>query len=83
MSIQTKDIPEFEHVIQQINNNENMHAIDLTSNEMAKSHLRHLVGGRAAHVPNERLFRLEFPERSGALKEFLWALSYVSIYSIF
>ena len=44
---------------------------DLTDNEMAKLHVRHLVGGRAADVRNERLYRFEFPERPGALMEFL------------
>jgi len=43
---------------------------DLTDNEVAKLHVRHLVGGRAA-VPNEVLYRFEFPERPGALLRFL------------
>jgi len=43
---------------------------DLTDNELAKLHIRHLVGGRAA-VPDEVLFRFEFPERPGALLRFL------------
>lgn len=47
-----------------------MRAIDISSNEMAKSHGRYLVGGRQ-QVPNERLFRFEFPERPGALRKFL------------
>jgi len=46
-------------------------ALDLTQDEMAKLHLRHLVGGRAAHVQNELLYRFEFPERPGALMKFL------------
>jgi threonine dehydratase len=46
-------------------------AADLTDNEMAKLHVRHLVGGRAGGLPNERLFRFEFPERPGALMRFL------------
>lgn len=45
--------------------------LDLTDNEMAKLHLRHLVGGRARHVRDEALFRFEFPERPGALLNFL------------
>lgn len=49
-------------------------AIDLTDNEMAKLHVRHMVGGRSAHVKNERLFRFEFPERPGALLDFLNAV---------
>jgi threonine dehydratase len=43
---------------------------DLSSNDMARLHIRHMVGGRAA-VANERLYRFEFPERSGALLNFL------------
>jgi threonine dehydratase len=44
---------------------------DLTDNEMAKLHVRHMVGGRAPDVRNERLCRFEFPERPGALMQFL------------
>jgi threonine dehydratase len=44
---------------------------DLTDNEMAKLHVRHMVGGHAPEVRNERLCRFEFPERPGALTEFL------------
>jgi threonine dehydratase len=44
---------------------------DLSCNEMAKLHVRHLVGGRTLEVRNERLYRFEFPERPGALLEFL------------
>ena len=43
---------------------------DMTDNELAKLHIRHLVGGRAA-VPDELLYRFEFPERPGALLRFL------------
>ncbi|MCH8532823.1 MAG: threonine ammonia-lyase, biosynthetic [Saccharospirillum sp.] len=45
--------------------------LDLTDNEVAKSHVRHLVGGHAPGIPNERLYRFEFPERPGALAKFL------------
>ncbi|TXT25908.1 MAG: threonine dehydratase [Gallionellaceae bacterium] len=44
---------------------------DFTDNEMAKLHVRHLVGGRAPEVRDEILFRFEFPERPGALMNFL------------
>jgi len=47
---------------------------DLSDNEMAKLHVRHMVGGRSPHVDNERLFRFEFPERPGALLDFLDAI---------
>lgn len=44
--------------------------LDLTENEMAKMHIRHMVGGRAS-LADEVLFRFEFPERPGALLDFL------------
>jgi threonine dehydratase len=47
---------------------------DLSDNEMAKLHVRHMVGGRSVGVANERLFRFEFPERPGALLGFLDAI---------
>ncbi len=49
--------------------------VDLTDNEMAKLHVRHLVGGRAPQAKNEILFRFEFPERPGALLNFLNSMS--------
>lgn len=99
MSIQTKSDEDYAEVINSINSHDGMTALDLSDNELAKDHLRHLVGGRpenvslfllcqqngeciadlsnAMQVPDERLFRLEFPERPGALKDFLDALGYV------
>jgi threonine dehydratase len=47
---------------------------DLSDNEMAKLHVRHMVGGRSPGIANERLFRFEFPERPGALLDFLNAI---------
>ncbi|WP_299726378.1 threonine ammonia-lyase, biosynthetic [uncultured Endozoicomonas sp.] len=44
---------------------------DLTDNEMAKLHVRHMVGGHSKVVENEQLYRFEFPERPGALMNFL------------
>ncbi|MFQ5634568.1 MAG: threonine ammonia-lyase, biosynthetic [Gammaproteobacteria bacterium] len=48
--------------------------IDITDNELAKLHIRHMVGGPAASIDNERLYRFEFPERRGALLAFLKAI---------
>ncbi len=45
--------------------------IDLTDNELAKTHLRYMIGGRSPEVAQERLFRFWFPERPGALARFL------------
>lgn len=46
-------------------------ALDLTDNEVAKLHLRHLVGGHAPQAEHEVVFRFEFPEKPGALMKFL------------
>ena len=48
--------------------------VDLSANDVAKVHLRHLVGGAAA-VTHERLLKVEFPEKAGALGRFLDVLS--------
>jgi threonine dehydratase len=45
--------------------------LDLTHDEVAKAHLRHMVGGRCAHAAYERVFHFDFPERAGALAQFL------------
>jgi threonine dehydratase len=46
-------------------------ALDLTRDELATLHVRYMVGGRSSDVRDERLYRFEFPERPGALMEFL------------
>jgi threonine dehydratase len=45
--------------------------IDMTENEMAKLHIRYMVGGHAPAVVEECVYRIEFPERPGALMDFL------------
>lgn len=45
--------------------------VDMTDNEMAKLHIRYMVGGHAWNVEDEILYRFEFPERPGALLDFL------------
>ena len=47
---------------------------DMTDNEMAKLHIRHMVGGRVAEIDDEIVYRFEFPERPGALLSFLGKL---------
>lgn len=49
--------------------------LDLSNDELAKQHLRHMIGGCSASSENERLFRFEFPERPGALLRFLSAMN--------
>jgi len=58
----------------------NLHAAglaahDFSDNELAKLHVRHMVGGRAPTVADELLYRFEFPERPGALMKFLDSMS--------
>lgn len=64
---------EIKQVMQQIHSL-GFEAVDISDNEMAKSHGRYLVGG-ASKVPNERVISFEFPERPGALTRFLGGLT--------
>jgi len=58
-------------VIARTFNEHGFDALDLTHDELAKEHLRHLVGGRTGLAHDERLLRFVFPERPGALLKFL------------
>jgi threonine dehydratase len=49
--------------------------LDLSDNEMAKEHVRHMVGGRSGLAKGEVLYRFEFPERQGALMKFLKSMN--------
>jgi threonine dehydratase len=49
--------------------------LDLSDNEIAKEHMRHMVGGHSALARDELLYRFEFPERPGALMKFLSAMN--------
>lgn len=49
--------------------------VDMTDNETAKLHIRYMVGGHAPQAISEKLFRFEFPERPGALLDFLKGLT--------
>ena len=53
---------------------ENYKVTDLTENELAKLHVRHMVGGQSSTPLQERIFRFEFPEYPGALDKFLETL---------
>jgi len=66
--------PEKHRVIQRLSDSGH-EVLDLSDNELAKLHVRHLVGGVAAGLEFELLYRFEFPERPGALLEFLTKLA--------
>jgi threonine dehydratase len=53
-----------------------LQALDFTHNELAKLHVRYLVGGHAPQAEHEILYRFEFPERPGALMQFLNSMSH-------
>lgn len=74
VGLQVQDQAETDALLTQMRSNE-IEALDLSSNAVAKQHIRHLVGGRAPDIKDEILYRFEFPERPGALLEFLNALS--------
>jgi threonine dehydratase len=60
--------------IAQILHDHGFGCVDLTHDELAKQHVRHMIGGRSSLAQDELLYRFEFPERPGALAKFLNAL---------
>ena len=75
VGIQVKDQAEAADLIKKLRGSK-LPTLDLSDNEMAKLHLRHLVGGHAPEAKDEILFRFEFPERPGALMNFLNSMSH-------
>jgi len=70
VGLQMADSKEAKKVISRLKKN-GYGVLDMTDNEMAKLHIRHLVGGHASGADNEIMYRFEFPERPGALMNFL------------
>ncbi|MBA2483718.1 MAG: threonine ammonia-lyase, biosynthetic, partial [Nitrosomonas sp.] len=70
VGVSVRNREEASKLIQDLKNN-GLPTEDLSNNEMAKLHVRHLVGGHAYEVKNEILYRFEFPDRPGALMRFL------------
>ncbi len=60
-----------------------LETLDFSDNELAKLHVRHLVGGHAPGVAHEILYRFEFPERPGALVKFLNSMRHAWNISLF
>ncbi len=75
VGVQVQHRAESDELIAMLQKN-GLQAVDLSDNEMAKLHVRYLVGGRAPQVKNEILYRFEFPERPGALMQFLNRMSH-------
>jgi len=57
--------------------------LDMTDNELAKEHIRYMVGGRPPQLMDEVLYRFEFPERPGALLKFLTSIKHSWNISLF
>jgi threonine dehydratase len=74
VGVQVADRAESIRLVRQLEKN-GYPALDLTDDEMAKVHIRHLVGGHAPQVRHELVYRFEFPERPGALMHFLNKMS--------
>jgi len=73
VGVQVRDRGETEALVKSLRRH-GLDALDFTDNELAKLHVRHLVGGHG-RVHDEILYRFEFPERPGALMKFLNAMS--------
>jgi threonine dehydratase len=82
VGIQVRDQMETVELVEKLRHNK-LATLDLSNNEMAKLHLRHLVGGHAPDARDEILFRFEFPERPGALMNFLNSMSHSWNISLF
>src|SRR5690606_4204967 len=57
--------------------------IDMSGDEIAKDHIRHMIGGKSSDVKNEKIYEVIFPERPNALSDFLENLSGTSNISLF
>ncbi len=75
VGLQIQGAGEIQKLVAQLKKHK-LDAVDLSDNEMAKLHVRHLVGGHAPLASNELLYRFEFPERPGALMNFLNSMSH-------
>ena len=73
VGVQVRDRGETDDLVETLKRH-GLDALDFTDNELAKLHVRHLVGGHAPAVQDEILYRFEFPERPGALMRFLEAM---------
>src|SRR4030095_11333381 len=74
VGIEVRNRQETDHLLDELKRRK-IDASDLSDNEMAKLHVRHLVGGHAPNATDEILYRFEFPERPGALMRFLDSMS--------
>jgi threonine dehydratase len=82
VGIQVRDQSETADLVSKLQQSK-LPTLDLSENEMAKLHVRHLVGGHAPTAKDEIMFRFEFPERPGALMNFLNSMNHSWNISLF
>ncbi len=82
VGVQVKDQSEISKLVTTLKKNK-LPTQNFTDNEMAKLHVRHLVGGHAPSLKDEIMFRFEFPERPGALMNFLNSMNHSWNISLF
>jgi threonine dehydratase len=82
VGVQVKDQSETTKLVATLEKHK-LGTLNFTDNEMAKLHVRHLVGGHAPGLQDEILFRFEFPERPGALMTFLNSMNHSWNISLF
>ena len=82
VGVQVKDPSETSKLVATLEKHK-LATLNFTDNEMAKLHVRHLVGGHAPGLQDEILFRFEFPERPGALMTFLNSMNHSWNISLF
>lgn len=82
VGIQVRDQSETADLVSKLQQSK-LPTLDLSDNEMAKLHVRHLVGGHAPTAKDEIMFRFEFPERPGALMNFLNSMNHSWNISLF
>lgn len=74
VGIRTTGNSEKDEIIRDLQQN-HYDVVDLSGDDIAKTHIRYMIGGRPQTVQNEQLYRFEFPEQKGALLKFLQALT--------
>jgi threonine dehydratase len=70
VGVQVRDLDERGCLVRELRS-QGYETLDLTDDEIAKTHIRHMVGGRCPDAAHERIFHFDFPERAGALNQFL------------
>jgi threonine dehydratase len=82
VGVQVRDQSETTQLVSRLKRHK-LRTLNFSDNEMAKLHVRHLVGGHAPGIKDEIMFRFEFPERPGALMNFLNSMNHTWNISLF